>query len=160
MQMELGPVPAEERCQQVGTRDYDPAMARKECRAYLKQLQRQFPEADSLGVSFKITNNPHDFGTYHEVAAVGHLPEAEALIYQIEGSLPAKWDEEARKELLDYDAKAAEIWHAMNKSEKHGIRFGLFPAATMRAAEGDGYDGRQLTIALMAQASKEGGMRG
>lgn len=56
--------------------------------------------------------------------------------------------------------KAEDIWAAMDKNEKHGVRFGLFPAVKMREAEKEGYEGRFLSIALMDCAEKDGGMRG
>jgi len=57
-------------------------------------------------------------------------------------------------------AKAAEIWQAMDRNARHGVRFGLFPAEIMAAAERDGHDGRELAIALMDCAEKDGGMLG
>lgn len=53
--------------------------------------------------------------------------------------------------------KAATVYAAFNDSERHGVRFGLFPAVKMRAAESElkaaGCDrqdvGRLLSVALM-----------
>lgn len=56
-------------------------------------------------------------------------------------------------------AKAEQIWGAMNESEQHGIRFGLFPADKMQAAEAEGFNGHDLSIALMDVAKNNGGMR-
>ena len=56
--------------------------------------------------------------------------------------------------------KATAIWQAMDRNARHGIRFGLFPAEIMAEAERQGYDGRQLAIALMECAEKDGGMIG
>jgi hypothetical protein len=62
---------------------------------------------------------------------------------------------------MNETVEAAEVmWAAMNSSEKHGVRFGLFPAVRMRAAEKLGYNGLSLTVALMRCAEKDGGMRG
>jgi hypothetical protein len=52
------------------------------------------------------------------------------------------------------------MWKEMNESEKHGVRFSLFPAAKMKAAEQEGHDGHSLAVALMDCASKNGGMIG
>lgn len=57
-----------------------------------------------------------------------------------------------------YRAYAASMWLKMDKNEKTGIRFGMFPAAKMRAAEADGFEGKDLCVALMDVASKNGGM--
>ncbi len=59
---------------------------------------------------------------------------------------------------------AQEIWDAMDKNERHGVRFGMFPAGKMRDAETKlaavGVSSRPLSSALMAIAEKNGGMRG
>lgn len=54
--------------------------------------------------------------------------------------------------------KAEEIWAGMNASERHGVRFGMFPAGVMQQAEDQGY--KKLSIELMAVAEKNGGMIG
>lgn len=53
--------------------------------------------------------------------------------------------------------KAQEIWDKMDDNQRHGVRFGLFPAEVMMAAEAEGY--KRLSIELMEVASKNGGMR-
>ncbi len=55
--------------------------------------------------------------------------------------------------------KAAEIWAAMDKNEKAGVRFGLFPTVRMRAAETEGFKGHDICCTLMDCAKKDGGMR-
>jgi hypothetical protein len=47
----------------------------------------------------------------------------------------------------------------MNKNEKTGVRFGMFPHDKMMAAQAEGYDGHKLVCALMDQAQADGGMR-
>jgi len=47
----------------------------------------------------------------------------------------------------------------MNKNEKTGVRFGMFPQDKMMAAQAEGYDGHKLVCALMDQAQADGGMR-
>lgn len=55
--------------------------------------------------------------------------------------------------------KAKAIWDAMDKNEQTGVRFGLFPHGKMVAAEQEGYNGKDLAVALMEVASNNGGMR-
>ena len=47
----------------------------------------------------------------------------------------------------------------MTHNERHGVRFGMFPAAAMAAAEAEGYDGTRLAVSLMDIADHDGGMR-
>jgi len=62
----IGSTPAGEDCAQVGTADYH-QIARRECRAFIGQIRREFgPEPDGARLFTK--SNPHDFGTYYEVA--------------------------------------------------------------------------------------------
>ena len=60
---------------------------------------------------------------------------------------------------MDYKQKASEVWQGMNKNEKTGVRFGMFPHDRMMAAQAEGYDGHKLVCALMDQAQADGGMR-
>ena len=69
-------------------------------------------------------------------------------------------DKDRRALRLAAVGKAEQMWKEMNASEKHGVRFGLFPAAKMKAAEDEGHDGHAITLALMDCASKDGGMIG
>jgi len=55
--------------------------------------------------------------------------------------------------------KAEALWAELDENEKTGVRFGMFPAEKMRAAEALGYDTRRLALALMALAERNGGMR-
>jgi hypothetical protein len=54
--------------------------------------------------------------------------------------------------------KAREMWAGFTDAEKALVRFGLFPAEKMRAAEDEDYDGRLLAVALMDCAKRDGGM--
>jgi hypothetical protein len=45
--------------------------------------------------------------------------------------------------------KAREMWAKFTETEKALVRFGLFPAEKMLAAEQEGHDGRLLAVALM-----------
>ncbi len=55
-------------------------------------------------------------------------------------------------------AKAGLIWGAMTENERTGVRFGLFPADKMLPAEKAGYNVKDLSVALMEIATKNGGM--
>jgi len=95
----LGPTPAEEACAQVGQPNYR-EQALKECRAYLRQLTRLFPESPP-GARFALAREVHDFGTYYEVV-VRYDPEdkaSRAFALRVEENLPARWDAQAREEL-------------------------------------------------------------
>jgi hypothetical protein len=55
--------------------------------------------------------------------------------------------------------KAERMWAAFDRNQRTGVRFGMFPAAEMQAAEREGYNGRLLSVALMDCAAADGGMR-
>ena len=54
--------------------------------------------------------------------------------------------------------KARALWAGFNDAEKALVRFGMFPAEKMLAAEAEGHDGRFLAVALMDCAERDGGM--
>lgn len=56
-------------------------------------------------------------------------------------------------------AKAQLIWDSLSDNEKTAIRFGLFPASRITTAEVDGFDGREICLALMDCAKANGGMK-
>ena len=58
--LEIGCTPNEEPCFPVGHE-----LAYREAIVYKHQLERAFP-----GLLFKVRANPHDFGTYYEVAVI------------------------------------------------------------------------------------------
>ena len=97
--VEIGATPAGEDCEQLGV-GYDPARARKECTTFIAQLRRQFgPEPE--GARLKIRGNPHDFGTYLEVACLydSRFPDAEAYAIRCDNETPEHWDEVSRANL-------------------------------------------------------------
>jgi hypothetical protein len=112
--LELCSVPIDEPCAMVGSADYS-RRARLECRAFINQLERTFPEAIAAGVTFRTASNPHDFGTYYEVQVV-YDDDDEAQTewaYTIEDELPIAWDDDARNELAahGYDTVTrTEFW--------------------------------------------------
>lgn len=98
--LELGPVPYEESCQQVGTKDYDSVMARAECAAFRNQIRRVCGD-EPEGAKIVIKRNPHDFGSYYEVAVSYDetLKDAIDYAFRVESTDIPNWDEIARKEL-------------------------------------------------------------
>lgn len=97
----LGPVPAEESCQQVGTCSYDGDKANLECQTYKQQLLREFPPPSGATIRVKIF--PHDFGSYKEVCVVFNENDEEAVdyAYHVESNLPANWDEVSKLRIQD-----------------------------------------------------------
>ena len=54
--------------------------------------------------------------------------------------------------------KSQEIWDGWDKNQQTLVRFGMFNHTEMEAAEAEGYNGKDLAVALMDIASKNGGM--
>lgn len=108
--VEIGPVPVNEDCQQVGD-GYDPDRARLECRQFIEQLRRQFgPEPE--GASLVITSNAHDFGSYLDVVCkVDYRINAAAeYAHNCEGAAWPEWDATARAALgLDAKVRTFEV---------------------------------------------------
>lgn len=100
MYLNIGAVPNDEECAQVGSEGYA-GRASRECRAYINQLRRVFGlEPD--GVRLKKMSFPHDYGTYHEVAVeYDETITGEEMTYvkKIENGCD-EWDETAKMELL------------------------------------------------------------
>jgi len=92
----LGPTPAEESCAQVGEADYADR-AKAECRRFIEQLHRIFPESEAMGCSFRIKPNEHDFGVYYEVVVAfdDARPESVDYAYFVENHTPGRWSDEA-----------------------------------------------------------------
>ena len=99
--MTIGPSPCEEACAQVGRADYD-ERSRRECRVFLRMLERLYPLADDVPARFTVRSFPHDFGAYREVCVRYDDTDARACYhaYEVEGNTPAEWDAIARYELL------------------------------------------------------------
>lgn len=98
--LEIGVVPADEQCQQVGTPDYDHVKARKECQCYINQLRRQFGN-EPEGAGLFIKSSPHDFGNYLEVHCryYDERPDAVAYAMKCEGEAWTEWDEQSKLDL-------------------------------------------------------------
>lgn len=56
-------------------------------------------------------------------------------------------------------AMAAAIWSKLDKNEKTGVRFGMFPMGKMQEAEKEGFNTKDICVALMDCANNDGGMR-
>lgn len=104
--IELGPVPYDEDCAQVGSPDY-PERSAKERQAYRHQIERLlaqkgYPkESWSSGFSLCNRGHEHDFGRYYELAVKFDTNNESAcsLAYLVEEIIPRNWDDEARIEL-------------------------------------------------------------
>jgi hypothetical protein len=95
--IDVGCAPNEEDCAQVGRPEYA-TQARKECRAYIRQLQRMFGE-EPEGASLIIKSNPHDFGSYLSVVCYYDPAQPASLEYafRCESESPREWDDQAFK---------------------------------------------------------------
>jgi hypothetical protein len=103
--LDLSPTPVEEPCAMVEpTGDYMPRM-KAECRAFVHQLERTFPQAIEAGCSFRIKSNTHEFGQYLEVQVRFDDDDEHQThwAFMIEADLPEQWDDEARAELAAAD---------------------------------------------------------
>ena len=90
--IEIGPVPCDEDCQQVGSVDYDPIRAKEECQRFIRNIRHvlgEEPEGAHLGIS----SNPHDFGNYYEVVCWYDdcLEEALNYAFKCESDSPTTW---------------------------------------------------------------------
>jgi len=97
--IEIASVPYDEPCAQVGTENYS-KIAHIECNALIGQLRRELGK--EVGTAdLRIRANPHDFGTYYEVACFYDDLDGEGsnYAYRCEAECPSKWDSIAVKEL-------------------------------------------------------------
>ena len=91
--LELGSAPSNEDCVQVSrTEDYIAPM-KNECRRYLALLETLFPVPEDVKAWFFIKSNPHDFGTYYEVAIRfdDEDDKSVSFAYSVEENLPENW---------------------------------------------------------------------
>ena len=90
--IEIGSTPCEETCQQVPYQDRELAM--RECRQFVEAIRKVLgPEPE--GAQLKVKANPHDFGTYHEVACYYDDNNEAAILYAMrcEDEAPKTWEE-------------------------------------------------------------------
>lgn len=94
----IGSSPAEEDCAQAGTEDFT-IRNKRECMAYLHQLQRVYGLVPH-GARLFIRTELHDFGPYREVVCEFDPDEEQAVdyAYAVETGC-SNWDQEARTEL-------------------------------------------------------------
>jgi hypothetical protein len=98
----LGPVPYDEDCQQVGSKNYSESLAQFEVRTFIRQLEGLFKVVP--GAYFRVTKNDHDFGMYYDATIKydGCDDEAIEFAYNVENNLPATWDAASLKDLENF----------------------------------------------------------
>lgn len=103
----LGPVPSEEKCEQVGP-ECNYGRMHAECRAFKAQMIRYHPVPEALQAfcGYTIKNDSHDFGQYFELVAwyeSGTEAAAEwAYMAEVRASTEEfgrVWDDQSRAEL-------------------------------------------------------------
>ena len=111
-QIEIGGNPNGEECVPVSNKVLYAQAQRAECRAYIRALRKKFgPEPH--GAMFKITSNPHDFGTYYEVACLFDESDERATeyAYNSESGLET-WAEAGMRVEIKIDKVAGEYQFA------------------------------------------------
>lgn len=98
--LEIASVPIDEDCAQLGVMDDYRQLALRECAALKRQLTRVFGDPPT-GARLVTKSNPHEFGTYFEVAVEFDANNTRAVdyAYKLEAETPAKWDKIAIEEL-------------------------------------------------------------
>lgn len=89
--LEVGPVPCNEDCEQLGP-NYDPIKALAECRRFIEAIRATVgPEPE--GARLTVNSNKHDFGTYYEVAVLYDADNADATAYafRVDSDAPSHW---------------------------------------------------------------------
>lgn len=88
----LGVTPAEEDCIQMGAKDYDDVAARKEARRHVELLEAVFPERPD-GVSFRISREQHDLGSYLDVVIAfdNEVEVQQDFAFFVEAHAPTTW---------------------------------------------------------------------
>jgi hypothetical protein len=108
--LEIGTVPCEEKCPQVG--HIDPLIIRKVAEVYRSQLHR-WADEQKIDVELRIRGSEHEFGTYYEVHV--KLPDNATEqqwndACKVESDCPTNWDEIAKQEL-------AKVWPEWDNEE-------------------------------------------
>jgi hypothetical protein len=101
----IGPSPSSETCAQVGEENYQ-EQAKKQCRAFLHQLERLFPKPPD-GCYLSVKSFPHDFGTYYEVVCYFETDNEDSTkyAYNMENNSPENWDAAAVEEMTGIKSK-------------------------------------------------------
>lgn len=90
--IEIGSSPCDEDCVQVGADSYE-LLAREECNRFIELIRKKLgPEPE--GARLFVKSNPHDFGTYLEVACRfdDENEAATRYAYRCEAEAPATWE--------------------------------------------------------------------
>lgn len=89
----LGPAPAMEECIQVGSDDYA-RNAKTECRAFIEAI-RKVCGHEPEGARLTVKSQPHDFGSYYEVAVIfdGNDQAAAEYAAKCDEKAPGTWEE-------------------------------------------------------------------
>lgn len=98
----IGPTPAEEECEQIGSPNYSASKAKIESQVFINQIRRTLGE-EPFGAALRVKSFPHDFGTYTEVVCYFEDSNEKATEYafKCESESPGFWDEEAKRELRE-----------------------------------------------------------
>lgn len=98
--LNIGSVPYDEDCAQVGSEDYE-TRSRLECVAFREQCKRVLADKfDDVCIIVSIKSFPHDFGTYREVVAIydpDNQQEVEQALYLESAEELENWDKEAKE---------------------------------------------------------------
>lgn len=99
--IELGPVPLNEPCQQVGGKGYSEDKALLECHRYRRLLLKTFPHFQ-LNVQYKIQWTRHDFGRYCEVVLFYDEEDERCVDYAfyVENNQPEEWERDENGEVV------------------------------------------------------------
>lgn len=89
--VEIGPSPADEPCVNVGETDYT-NRARAECKRFIQVIRAALGEEPGTARLY-VKANPHDFGTYLEVACGYDEDDREGAeyAYKCESDAPQNW---------------------------------------------------------------------
>ena len=92
--IEIGSVPCDEACAQVGDPNYG-VLAYAECKRFI-ELIRKVCGSEPEGARLRIKRNMHDFGEYFEVAVTFEDSNSAAVdyAYGVEANAPMTWDAE------------------------------------------------------------------
>jgi len=99
--IDIGPVPAEEDCEQLGP-NYNAGKARRECQAYIEAIRRVCgPEP--ANAQLRIKGNDHDFGRYYEVVCYYESEDRASLDYALkcESDAPSRWPDDLNPHTQD-----------------------------------------------------------
>lgn len=108
--LEIGSSPRDEECVQVGDGDYVYPM-QKECKRFINLLNKLMPIPDDCKCSYFVKSNPHDFGTYYEVAIRfdDEDEKSAAFAYYVDAYYPCLWSD------TEVEMQWEEYWNNSSK---------------------------------------------